>query len=657
MVSTRRHPTAFPPPDLSPSKTSASLSSARATPTPSASSPAKNTRSSRNRVETPPSPSASSKEAEEEHQEEEEEQAAKRVIKKSRNGSLLRPTMVSATSSTAISKPSNFVHRPSLITLIWLAVSLPLVVWDTSYVFLRPHSMPGGALHWPIWTLYGTYVDVDYMYGWPAYESGNGFTAAQATLNVIETVMYVWYLWKLWQGGEVVQVVEKDRTTGWRRLAQRFRVTMKGREAAKVAVVGLIAAAMTEGKTVLYSRAAIFHLPLAVEKRDYTLDGSRNAVNVPFKERADPQDHHERGTLQQNLRAWSLFNHEYRDGLWGGVWPRVFYTIAALGNPPQPFRLAMNLAWDTLFIPSVDCIGQCNRDGDFPGFQSNLSLTYQPGSGALATTAYEGVRFQGRVDHDTLHIADLEVNNQAFINVDEARMQGWLHFYNGFEGVLGLAPRWNSSVDEFRLPSPWLTMVNQSILDRNLFAIDLPRDHEVEGIPQRPGEISFGGINPKHKSSDFVTLPLSDYTDRAWTIEAQSVTWENSTHPLHFSFTNFTLAGYDNSAWYMALPGTLADEINAQVQYIDGNIYRFVHCDRRHELPDIILRLAGQEVRISAMDYSLPFREGLCFFMFVSSERLGFPVDAIVLGAPALASFYSVFDVDRREVRLAKLID
>ena len=46
-------------------------------------------------------------------------------------------------------------HVPSNLTLIWLFISLPLVIWDCGYILLRPYTLPGGSLHSPIWVPYG----------------------------------------------------------------------------------------------------------------------------------------------------------------------------------------------------------------------------------------------------------------------------------------------------------------------------------------------------------------------------------------------------------------------------------------------------------------------------------------------------------------------
>ena len=101
-------------------------------------------------------------------------------------------------SKQATMSGTRFVHRIPPLLIIWLTVSLPLVAWDTSYIFLRPHSMPGGKFHAPIWKPYALYGTVDYVYGWPAYDSHSGFTAAQASLNVVETAMYIYYLFAIW---------------------------------------------------------------------------------------------------------------------------------------------------------------------------------------------------------------------------------------------------------------------------------------------------------------------------------------------------------------------------------------------------------------------------------------------------------------------------
>ncbi|PSK60258.1 hypothetical protein B9Z65_1156 [Elsinoe australis] len=142
-------------------------------------------------------------------------------------------------------------HTPSNLALIWLAISLPLVIWDSGYVMLRPHSMPGGSLHWP-WKPYELYGKVDHIYGFKAFNNRNGFTAAQGTLNILETLGYFVYLYIVWSKGSQADVdgrgaPSKEKVGG---LGKAMRVT--GYWAGVACLVGFGVTIMTWSKTVLY---------------------------------------------------------------------------------------------------------------------------------------------------------------------------------------------------------------------------------------------------------------------------------------------------------------------------------------------------------------------------------------------------------------------
>nr|XP_031858314.1 uncharacterized protein CI109_006285 [Kwoniella shandongensis]KAA5525386.1 hypothetical protein CI109_006285 [Kwoniella shandongensis] len=117
--------------------------------------------------------------------------------------------------------------RPSLWVSYWMAFSAVIVTWgelsltllagqlggeagwgraghrlttawftDAAYCFFRPRSFTGGDLAW-IWAPYNMvpYSMVDYLYGQPALDSKDGFTNAQALLNVIEVLLALEYLY------------------------------------------------------------------------------------------------------------------------------------------------------------------------------------------------------------------------------------------------------------------------------------------------------------------------------------------------------------------------------------------------------------------------------------------------------------------------------
>ncbi|KAH6661676.1 hypothetical protein B0J14DRAFT_631365 [Halenospora varia] len=139
---------------------------------------------------------------------------------------------------------SNWTHIPANPTLVWLLISIPLVIWDTAYVLLRPLSMPGGSLHWPIWVPYEIYMRTDYVYGWKPINEKNGFTSAQGSMNVPETLLYASYLYLVYTQSKVTGGGAKP---GF--FAHRY---VDGWPGAMAAVIGFAAAIMTFSKTLLY---------------------------------------------------------------------------------------------------------------------------------------------------------------------------------------------------------------------------------------------------------------------------------------------------------------------------------------------------------------------------------------------------------------------
>ncbi|OQV03179.1 hypothetical protein CLAIMM_08257 [Cladophialophora immunda] len=109
--------------------------------------------------------------------------------------------------------------------------------------------MPGGKFHSPVWSLYALYGTVDYVYGWPAWDGHVGFTAAQASLNVIETVMYIYYLSTILSIG--TDGLLSCRTVHGFFLGERDK-SVRGPGVATAVVVLFSAAVMTLSKTILY---------------------------------------------------------------------------------------------------------------------------------------------------------------------------------------------------------------------------------------------------------------------------------------------------------------------------------------------------------------------------------------------------------------------
>jgi hypothetical protein len=129
---------------------------------------------------------------------------------------------------------------------------MPLVLWDSLYILLRPHTMAGGALQWPIWKPYEIYASIDHVYGWPGWENNDGFGGAQGFLNAIELVLYGLYAMIIYNhgmpttGGTGLQLSEgvSKFLAGGRKV--------RGKNGNRALIIGFAAAVMTLSKTVLY---------------------------------------------------------------------------------------------------------------------------------------------------------------------------------------------------------------------------------------------------------------------------------------------------------------------------------------------------------------------------------------------------------------------
>lgn len=162
--------------------------------------------------------------------------------------SVVTPTKL----ATSRSKKAVWAHTPSNLTILWLFISLPLVLWDTGYMLMRPLTMPGGKYHWPIWVPYKLYGEVDYVYGQLAYDEKNGFSGGQSFLNIVETLFYIYYLYILFAYGRASKAQGRgapDKSTVGFLGQQRY---VDGKYGALALLVSYSAAVMTVSKTVLY---------------------------------------------------------------------------------------------------------------------------------------------------------------------------------------------------------------------------------------------------------------------------------------------------------------------------------------------------------------------------------------------------------------------
>ncbi|KAL4780023.1 hypothetical protein BJX76DRAFT_339257 [Aspergillus varians] len=164
-----------------------------------------------------------------------------------------KPSTPSTSSESNSRSAKKWVHTPTTIVTLWLLVSIPLVLWDAGYVLLRPHSMPGGKWH-SLWSGYAWYGTVDYIYGWPAYNTNSGFPGAQTVMSLLETGGYTYYLWILYThgtpaAGSTKASRESESTLSWILATDKV---VGGRPGATALLAAFSASVATVSKTLFY---------------------------------------------------------------------------------------------------------------------------------------------------------------------------------------------------------------------------------------------------------------------------------------------------------------------------------------------------------------------------------------------------------------------
>jgi hypothetical protein len=345
----------------------------------------------------------------------------------------------------------------------------------------------------------------------------------------------------------------------------------------------------------------------------------------------------------------------------------LYTTKVGVGNPPMMTTATVDTSWSTFFMPSANCsynpheLGYCKIH---PMYNSSLSSTYQPHLDP-ASVLYVGLHTEGNVSQDSIHVADIEIKEQLF---EEATM--W-HPDAGtaddlFDTALGLSllpSRSSRGRNDFMTTSPFQNMIQQNLLDRNMFSLKLGR------IDEDAGELTVGGLPKEFKGLDMIEVPLDHsrnssnylwdyYTMNGWQISVtgMSLSLNGSSNAIPV-LKKPQIAIISSSFPWIGIPDDLAKKIH----YFIGMKYTFdwVECDTRTELPDgtIVFGPHGQSITLTPWDYLIEvydrvFKQLKCVSAFFPLEEYG-EEGFIILGQPFLNGLYSVFDADRKSISFA----
>ena len=208
---------------------------------------------------------------------------------------------------------------------------------------------------------------------------------------------------------------------------------------------------------------------------------------------------------------------------------------------------------------------------------------------------------------------------------------------------MGLTPR--STGSDLKLPSPFMTMASQGLLDENVISLRL----------RAPRELTFGGVNHELFTGNISRIPITNHTSPygltgRWQAEATYVAI-GSIPGIRVNLKGLT-ASFSTSTAYILLPDSIAYDIlhgldfDTDINFLPPSIT----CEQRAMLPEITFNLVGCNFSLTPYDYTFEWPiEGYGIRCVSAIMPIGLPpqdTTEIMLGSAFLRTFYSVFDLD-----------
>ena len=301
----------------------------------------------------------------------------------------------------------------------------------------------------------------------------------------------------------------------------------------------------------------------------------------------------------------------------------------------------MDISSPETFVTSIEC-EDCQPGG--VRYDASRSCSSRDNGTALEFP-YVYIFASGNMTADTFYLDEFHIKNQLFLEATTVHPHGiaWDDI-STIHGILGLTPSSAGSV--LNNPSPFMSMVKEKALDRNIFSMCL----------REPRELIFGAINHERFNSELVQIPLTNrsgpyvLTGR-WQAEANYLTLGGEPG-IRMSLAGYTTSFSTTSA-LMFLPLNIVLDI-CQILGFEEETFLppTVACEKLHVMPDITFNLAGKNFTLTPYDYTLqwpmPHGETLCVsaMLPIGDEQH----EEIVLGSAFLQAFYSVFDLDTNTV-------
>jgi saccharopepsin len=252
----------------------------------------------------------------------------------------------------------------------------------------------------------------------------------------------------------------------------------------------------------------------------------------------------------------------------------------------------------------------------------------------------------GAISRDNFRLGSLSLPDQPFLNAPQFEPVGssWDDMCI-VHAVLGLAPSIRGSALDSS--SPFKRLVEENLLSKKLFGLRL----------REPAELHLGGISQSEEQFNWVPLKNKNselFYDGGWQTGAGYMAVGDSPG-MRYSFSDHIASFTMSSAWIL-LPDDMVWKLLQDLEFNFDEMFipPFIRCQRRKTLPNITFNLGGQNFTLTPYDYTLewriPHKETICVSALIGLGTDPSTSKEIILGSAFLRAFYSVFDLERKEI-------
>ncbi|XP_042740013.1 embryonic pepsinogen [Lagopus leucura] len=308
-----------------------------------------------------------------------------------------------------------------------------------------------------------------------------------------------------------------------------------------------------------------------------------------------------------------------------------YYGTISIGTPPQDFTVVFDTGSSNLWVPSVSCTSPACQSHQM--FNPSQSSTYKS-TGQNLSIHYGTGDMEGTVGCDTVTVASLMDTNQLFGLSTSEPGQFFVHVK--FDGILGLG---YPSLAADGITPVFDNMVNESLLEQNLFSVYLSR--ETMG-----SMVIFGGIDDSYFTGSINWIPVS--YQGYWQISMDSIIVNKQ----EIACSSGCQAIIDTGTSLVAGPASDIDDIQSAVGANQNSYGEYsVNCSHVLAMPDVVFVIGGIQYPVPALAYTEQNDQGTCMSSFQNSSA-----DLWILGDVFIRVYYSIFDRANNRVGLAKAI-